>query len=99
MSLRLRLTARAAGEIDRAERWWQRNRLAVPDALWEDLRAAFAPLVQRPDVGVKVAGMRLHGTRRLHLDRIRYYIYYRVKRDDLVILSFWHSSRARGPHV
>ena len=99
MTVRLRITTRAAGEIERAAAWWQQNRLAALGALREDLRSALDLLLQQPGVGVKVAGMRLLGARRLHLDRIRYFIYYRVKRDELVILSFWHSSRGREPRV
>ena len=99
MTLRLRITARAAREVERAAAWWQQNRLAVPAALREDLRAAFELLLQQPDIGIKVAGMRLLGTRRLHLDRVSYFIYYRVTSDELVILSFWHSSRGRVPHI
>ena len=41
MTLRLRITARAADEIERADTWWGDNRLAVPGALREDLKAAF----------------------------------------------------------
>lgn len=73
MTLRLRITARAAGEIELADAWWRENRLAAPGALREDLKAAFKLLLQQPGVGAKVAGARLAGTRRLHLDRIRYF--------------------------
>jgi plasmid stabilization system protein ParE len=37
--------------------------------------------------------------RRLHLDRIRYWVYYRVRRNRLEVLSVWHSSRGSGPAV
>ena len=40
MTLRLRITVRAAGEIERADTWWRDNRLAVAGALREDLKAA-----------------------------------------------------------
>ena len=99
MTLRVRITARAAGEIERADAWWRENRLAVPGALREDLKAAFKLLLQQPGVGIKVASARLTGTRRLHLERIRYFVYYRVKSEELVILCVWHSSRGRGPRV
>ena len=99
MTLHLRITAKAAGEIERADAWWRENRLAAPGALREDLRAAFKLLLQQPGVGIKVASARLAGTRRLHLERIRYFIYYRVKNEELVIFSVWHSSRGRGPRV
>jgi hypothetical protein len=56
VTLRLRITAKAAGEIERADTWWRDNRLAVPGALREDLKATFKLLLQQPGVGVKVAG-------------------------------------------
>ncbi|MBA3506730.1 MAG: type II toxin-antitoxin system RelE/ParE family toxin [Betaproteobacteria bacterium] len=100
MTLRLRITARAAAEIERAANtWWRENRLAAPNALREDLKAALNLLPQKPCVGVKVAGSRLSGTRRLHLGRIRYFVFYRVKGEDLIVLSVWHSSRGRGPSI
>ncbi len=99
MTLRLRISARAAAEIERADAWWRENRLSAPGAVREDLKAAFKVLLQQPGIGVKVASARLDGTRRLHLERIRYFIYYRVKNYELAVLSVWHSSRGRGPRI
>jgi plasmid stabilization system protein ParE len=99
VTFQLQITARAAGEIERAEAWWRANRLAVPGALREDLKAAFNLLLQQPEVGVKVANARLIGTRRLHLGRIRYFVYYRVTGEALVVLSVWHTSREHEPRI
>ena len=93
MALGLRIAHRAASEIERAERWWLENRPAAPDAFRADLRGAFVLLLRQPDTGVKVGNTRLKGVRRLHLGRIRYFVYYRVRDDELVVLSMWHSSR------
>ena len=97
--LRLRITRRAASEIERAELWWDANRPAAPLAIREDLKSAFDLLLRQPGVGVRVGNTRLAGVRRLHLGRIRYFLYYRVKRDELVVLSVWHSSRGKGPSL
>lgn len=97
--LRLRVTLRAAREVERAEAWWRENRPAAPAALREDLRAALDLLAQEPGIGVKVATTRLPGTRRLHLGRVRYLIYYRVRGDELIVLSVWHASRGSTPTV
>lgn len=99
MTLRLRITARAADEIERADAWWRENRVAVPVAVREDLKAAFKLLLQQPGIGLRVASARLAGTRRLHLERIRYFVYYRVKGEELMVLSVWHSRRGREPRV
>ncbi len=44
---------------------------------------------------------KLAGVRRLHLKRIRYYLYYRVKDDpqQVEILALWHTSRGTGPDL
>ena len=99
MALLLRVTNRAAAEVERAESWWVENRTSAPLAVREDLKAAFALLLRQPGVGVKVANTRLASIRRLHLGRIRYFIYYRMKGDELVVLSVWHSSRRAGPSL
>jgi len=99
VTLRLRITARAAREIERADAWWRENRQAVPAAVREDLKGAFQLLLQQPGVGVRVVSARLPGTRRLHLKRIRYFIYYRVRGEILYVLSVWHSSRGSAPVV
>ena len=95
----VRIASRAASEIERAEKWWGENRASVPRAVREDLKAAFTLLLKQPGIGVKVGNTRLSGVRRLHLGRIRYVVYYRVKGDELVVLSVWHSSRRAGPSL
>ena len=97
MAIRLRIARRAASEIERAERWWLENRPAAPDAFRADLKGGFTLLVRQPGVGVKVSNARLSGVRRLHLGRIRYFVYYRLLSDELVVLSVWHSSRGKSP--
>jgi plasmid stabilization system protein ParE len=99
VTLRLRITARAALEIERADAWWRRNRLSVPNAVPEDLRAAFDLLVLQPGIGERVENMRLAGTRSLQVDRIGYDIYYVTLGEELVVLSLWHSHRGRRPRV
>jgi plasmid stabilization system protein ParE len=81
MALRLRIAHRAASEIERAERWWLEN------------RPSFVLLLLRPGTGVKVGNARLKGVRRLHLGRVRYFVSRRVRDNELVVLSLWHSSR------
>lgn len=79
MALRLRIARRAASEIECAENWWLENRPAAPDAFRADVKGAFILLARQPGVGVKVGNTRLIGVRRLHLGRIRYVVYYRVR--------------------
>ncbi len=86
MSLSLRITTRAASEIEAAAGWWIENRPFAPLALREEVKAAFTLLLRQPGVGVKVGNTRLAGVRRLHLGRVRYFIYYRVSGSDIIIL-------------
>ncbi|MCC6246739.1 MAG: type II toxin-antitoxin system RelE/ParE family toxin [Rubrivivax sp.] len=99
MTLRLRITQRAAAEIERADAWWREHRQAVPNALRDDLRAAFDLLAFQPGIGERVLNARLHGTRSLQIDRIRYDLYYIVRGDELWVLSLWHSQRGRQPRL
>jgi plasmid stabilization system protein ParE len=68
-------------------------------AVREDVKSAFQLLLQQPGVGVKVISARMPGTRRLHLKRIGYFIYYRARDEQLYVLSVWHSSRGSTPLV
>ena len=98
MQLVLRISRRAASEIERAESWWLENRPAAPTALRDDLSGVFRLLLQRPGVGVRVTNTRLSGVRRLTLGRARYYVYYRIREPELVVLALWHTSR-RTPRL
>jgi plasmid stabilization system protein ParE len=99
VKLRLRITRRAAADIERADAWWRENRLAAPWAIRVDLRSALDLLAVQPGIGQKVENARVAGTRRLHLDRVRYHLYYRVAEGELVVLAFWHSNRGAQPRV
>jgi plasmid stabilization system protein ParE len=99
VTLRLRVTARAAREIELADAWWREHRQAAPATVREDVKSAFQLLLQQPGVGVKVISARMPGTRRLHLKRIGYFIYYRARDEQLYVLSVWHSSRGSTPLV
>lgn len=99
MTLRVRITRRAAAEIERADDWWRQNRLAVPQAIREDLRAALELLQMQPGIGQRVENTRLSGARRLQLDRVHHHVYFRVVNQELVVLAFWHSMRAQTPRL
>ena len=99
MPLELFISRRAAREIERVVQWWAVNRPAAPGAVRQDLQAALNLLLVQPDVGVHINEASSPDVRRLHLDRIRYWVYYRVRRNCLEVLSVWHSSRGSGPVV
>jgi plasmid stabilization system protein ParE len=73
----IRHTTRARREIRQAAQWWQENRRDAADVFERELRRAFYLLLAHPHVGQPVA--HLENVRRLHLSRIRYFLYYRVR--------------------
>jgi len=95
----LRVTKRAQAQIDRAALWWDENRQGAPGAFDEDLAEAFSLLNTEPKIGAPALNVRTQGVRRLHLARIHYYLYYRVRSGQVEVLAFWHTSRGRGPAV
>ena len=93
-------SALAAEQIRVTEEWWRANRSKAPDAFREDLENASTLLAIHPSIGARALNATLAGVRRVHLDRIRYDLYYRVvdgppKRVE--ILALWHSSRHGSP--
>jgi plasmid stabilization system protein ParE len=99
VALELHVTRRAARELNRIAEWWAINRPAAPGALREDLQAALALLLERPGLGAPVPEASAPGVRRFHIDRTRYWVYYRVRGNRLEVVSVWHSSRSTGPAV
>ena len=99
MALELFISRRAAREIDRIAGWWATNRPAATGAVSKDLEAAFAILVEQPGTGTEVAQVSSPDVRRFHIDRIRYWVYYRVRGQRLEVVSVWHSSRGTDPAV
>jgi plasmid stabilization system protein ParE len=64
-----------------------------------DLRGALQLLVREPGIGTKVETPRSGVVRRLLLGRVHYFVYYRVRRNTLEIVAFWHERRGSAPAV
>jgi plasmid stabilization system protein ParE len=93
----LRVTRRAHGHIRRAAEWWDLNRPLVPGAIHEELDHAFSLLRAQPKIGGRATNTRARDVRRLLLERIHYYLYYRLRRGTIEVLGLWHTSRGSGP--
>jgi plasmid stabilization system protein ParE len=91
----VRVKSRAAREIEAAAQC----RPAAPGAIRSDLKAAFELLSEQPGIGARVENSRHPDTRRLHLARTRYFVYYRTNGPFLDIVAFWHSSRGQEPKI
>jgi len=99
MTLRVKISARAASHVRQAAEWWAENRPAAPGAVRTDLRDALVLLAVQPGIGAAYESARTPGVRRLLVGRIRYFIYYRATRDTLEILAVWHVSRGKQPSL
>ena len=97
MTLRVKISARAAAEVRKAAAWWAVNRPSAPGALGADFAGSVALLAEQPGIGARYEGSRTPGVRRLYLGRARYFIYYKVESESLHVLSFWHANRGRTP--
>jgi plasmid stabilization system protein ParE len=77
-----------------AYRWWRKYRNKAPDALEEDFAEALARFAEAPRTGKFVKRQRDGVVRRYLMERVRYYLFYRLRENgDIDILQLWHSSR------
>ncbi len=88
---------RADRQIRAARRWWLQNRNKAPEAFDEDLDRAYDLILHAPYAARSVR-IRYGRVRRLTIERIRYYLYYRVHPDRIEVISLWHTSR-RPPRL
>lgn len=96
---RLEIRRRASREIAEASAWWDLNRLKAPEAFQVELEEAIDLITTQPHIGALAVNTRLKDVRRIHLDRVHYYLYYRVSVSSrtVVVLALWHTSRGSGP--
>lgn len=58
MSLRIKISARAASQVRKAAEWWAQNRPAASGAIRADFGEAVALLAEQPGMGAKYEGAR-----------------------------------------
>lgn len=74
--------------------WWSKHRDKAPDALEEDFAEALKRIGELPRTGKFVRHQRDGVVRRYLMERVRYYLFYRVNANgDIDILQLWHTSR------
>jgi plasmid stabilization system protein ParE len=84
---------------ERVVEWWAANRPGAPGAVRKEFQRTLALLAQQPGMGTPVHQASSPGVRRIYIQRIRYWVYFRVREDRLEVLSIWHSSRDSNPSV
>ena len=96
---RLKFSARAAAQIERAARWWRKHRDKAPTAFDNDLDAALALIRSNPSIGEPVT-CRRRDVRRYWIERIGYFLYYSEPMDGAIeILAVWHAARGSRPRL
>jgi ParE toxin of type II toxin-antitoxin system, parDE len=99
--LAVAFTALAAQQIREAEQWWRLNRPVAPHAIREELQRLLPIIAVQPRISSRATNVRLERVRRIHIPRIRYYLYFHVTGipEFVEVVAFWHSSRGSGPPI
>jgi plasmid stabilization system protein ParE len=98
--LPIRVVSSAARAIAEASDWWIENRPKASDAFVTDLENALKLIASHPDIGARAINLNLEGTRRVHLARVHYHLYYRVTPEPSIeVLALWHTSRGAEPEI
>jgi plasmid stabilization system protein ParE len=77
------------------------NRPKAPGVFREEIERALELVSTQPQIGAKAGNIKLAGVRRIHLSRIHYHLYYRIRESPkaVEVLALWHTSRGSGPEV
>src|SRR5437016_5640804 len=91
----------AAQHIRELEAWWRINRTAAPNAVREELRRVLRFIGATPLIGRRAEDVDLPGVRRIHVNRIWHFLYYRLLENPrrLELLALWSSSRGEPPPI
>jgi plasmid stabilization system protein ParE len=89
----IEFTHLAERQLIAAGAWWRRNRDKAPDAFDEEMQSALLYLSENLSSSTTYRPTRRSGVRRYFVDRIRYYVYFRVTDDKIQVLRIWHASR------
>jgi plasmid stabilization system protein ParE len=94
-------TPRASREVEEAKRWWRANRTKAPNALEEELRTTLELIATTPAIGAVARNLTLPGVRRIFLNRVNYFLYYRPKAESRMVevVALWHARRGGGPRL
>lgn len=95
MRLHIEVSDLARAQIRAAQDWWRVNQPEVPNAIREELERASLLISVQPEIGAHATNISLAGVRRLHLARVRYYVYCSV----VAVLAFRDESRGIGPSL
>ncbi len=93
MKRNIELTNLAERQLLAARAWWRRNRDKAPGAFDEEMDSALLYISENLSICTAYRNARRPGVRRLLIERIRYYVYFRVAGTSIQVLRIWHASR------
>jgi plasmid stabilization system protein ParE len=101
VAFRVTPTPLAARQIRNESRWWRRNRTKAPNLFRDELRRAFALIVDYPEAGALTDDVDLIDLRRVLLAGTQHHVYYRVNTSAkrIEILAVWSTSRGEPPPI
>jgi len=88
----IELTQLAERQLIAAQAWWHRNRDKAPGAFDEEIESALLYLSENLSSSTAYRHAQ-RNVRRYLIERIRYFIYFRVIADRIQVLRIWHASR------
>ena len=92
--MRIEIKPLAERQLVAAYRWWRKHRDKAPEALEDDFAEALRRIGESPRTGQFVKHQRDGVVRRYVMERVRYYLFYRVRPNgDIDVLQLWHTSR------
>jgi plasmid stabilization system protein ParE len=98
--VKIRLSARARREADRADAWWRANRPGAADLLTRELLHVLDLLRDNPNVGALYDATHFDGpVRRVLMKRTERHVYHGRLGDEVIILAIWGARRGRGPKL
>ena len=98
--MKIRVSARARREADRADAWWRANRPSAPDLLTRELLHVLDLLRDNPNFGVLYDATHFDGpVRRVLMKKTERHVYHGRLGDEVIILSVWGARRGRSPRL
>ena len=99
--LQIAIAQRARRQITDLEGWWRTNRSAARGAVQQELTRVFRLLGRQPRAGSCALDGDLTEVRRIHMSKLRHYLYYRILDSDgaIEVLAVWSDSRGEGPPI
>ena len=99
MTTRVFFTPEAAEQVRTIDGWWRRERPAAPLLFSEEFSDALVLIAGAPQAGRPYPHATVSEVRRVLLRSSRYHVYYKIHKDDAIILAVWSAVRGSGPEL